>query len=289
MALASLFRRRSRAAYTPESPIPTGAGAVDITVHDPVGLPMAETQVVFRTAGGQDVMTGVTDPNGQLSVTLPPGQYQLVMTCDGFQPLRVNAEVQVGQRTPVRPLVMELAPATPLPAPGQWEIDPAHTSIRFVARHIGLAEVHGRFNRFEGSLWIDQEMRNSRVEVTIDATSVDTGVKMRDDHLRSADFLDVEHHPYLQFVSDRFVHKGGARWAVQGVLHLHGVNRNVTLDTRYLGVGTGMEGETRVACAAKTELHREDFTLDWRAMLAKGIAVVGPTIRIELDIQAVQQ
>lgn len=89
----------------------------------------------------------------------------------------------------------------------------------------------------------------------------------------------------MQFTSERFVHRGGSRWAVQGVLNLYGVNRNVSLDTRYLGIGTGITGETRAACSASTELHREDFTPDWRSMIRRGIA----TIRVELDLQAVPQ
>ncbi|MGW2635539.1 YceI family protein, partial [Streptomyces sp. NPDC001348] len=103
----------------------------------------------------------------------------------------------------------------------------------------------------------------------------------------SADFLDVDHFPVLEFYSDRFVHKGGAKWAVTGALSLHGVTRTVTLDVDYLGLGNGMEGEARAACRAVTELHRDDFTVSWQSMLARGIAVVGPTIAIELDVQVV--
>ncbi|WP_043268038.1 YceI family protein [Streptomyces sp. CT34] len=288
MPLAILQRLRDRSPHSPQSPLPQGAGALDLSVHDPVGLPMAGVEIAIRDADGQDVTHGRTDPNGRLTVTLPPATYRLAVTSDGFRPVRIEAVVVAGRRTVPRPIALELAPALPLPAPGRWRIDPDHSAIRFTARHIGLAEIHGRFNHFEGGLWIGERMRDSRVEVTIDAASIDTGVRMRDDHLRSAEFLDVARYPYLQFAAERFVHKGGSRWAVQGVLHLHGVSRNVQLDTRYLGIGTGIAGETRTACTAVTELHREDFTLDWRKMLARGIATIGATIRIELDIQAVE-
>jgi hypothetical protein len=93
----------------------------------------------------------------------------------------------------------------------------------------------------------------SAMHVVIDASSIDTNVKMRDDHLRSADFLDVDRFPTLEFYSDRFAHRGGNRWAVTGALSLHGVTRTITLDTEYLGVGNGMEGEVRAACRA---VHR---------------------------------
>ncbi|UNO43259.1 YceI family protein [Streptomyces sp. MST-110588] len=289
MAFALLHRLRDRSPHSAPAPLPRGAGALDLTVHDPVGLPMAGAEVSVRGPQGPELMRGQTDPNGIFSATLPPGDHQVLVALDGFRPERFQAPVTAGQRTAPRPLALAPAPVPPTPAPGDWRIDPDHSFVRFTARHIGLAEIHGRFNRFEGSLWIAPDMQDSRVEVTIDAASIDSGVKMRDDHLRSAEFLDVERYPYLQFTGERFVHKGGSRWQVQGVLHLHGVSRSVQLDTRYLGIGTGMGGETRTACTATTELHREDFTLDWRKMLARGIAAIGATIRIELDIQAVQR
>ncbi|WP_282504428.1 YceI family protein [Streptomyces rhizoryzae] len=261
---------------------------MDLCVNDPVGLPMAGVDVSVRTADGREATQHRTDPNGRLTVTLPPGGYRLVVTSDGFEPARFEVAVVAGERTAPRPVTLELAPALPLPVAGHWRIDPDHTAIRFTARHIGLTDIHGRFNHFEGGLWIGERMADSRVEVAIDAASIDTGVRMRDEHLRSAEFLDVARYPHLQFTGERFVHKGGSRWTVQGVLQLHGVSRTVQLDTRYLGIGTGIAGETRTACRAVTELHREDSTLDWRKMLARGIAAIGATIRIELDIQAVR-
>ena len=132
-----------------------------------------------------------------------------------------------------------------------------------------------------------ERVERSAMHVVIDASSIDTNVKMRDDHLGSADFLDVDRFPTLEFYSDRFAHRGGNRWAVTGALSLHGVTRTVTLDTEYLGVGNGMEGEVRAACRATTELRRDDFTVSWQTMLARGIAVVGPSIRIDLDVQIV--
>ncbi|MFE7318381.1 YceI family protein [Streptomyces sp. NPDC057555] len=288
MPFAILRRLRDRTPHSPQPSLPQGAGALDLSVNDPVGLPMAGVETSVRDAGGRDVTLGRTDPNGRLTVTLPPGPYRVMVTSDGFRPARFEVEVVAGERTAPRPVTLEPAPALPLPDTGQWRLDPDHSAIRFSARHIGLAQIHGRFNRFEGGLWIGERMEDSRVEVTIDAASIDTGVRMRDDHLRSAEFLDVARYPHLQFAGERFVHKGGGRWAVQGMLYLHGVSRTVHLDTRYLGIGTGIAGETRTACQAVTELHREDFTLDWRTMLARGIAAIGATIRIELDIQAVR-
>lgn len=170
---------------------------------------------------------------------------------------------------------------------GDWDIDPAHSSIVFTARHIGLARIHGRFNTFAGAVRIADRVESSAMHVVIDAASIDTGVRMRDDHLRLPDFLDVGRYPTLEFYSERFVRRGGNRWAVTGGLSLHGVTRTVALDTEYLGLGNGMEGETRAACRATTELHRDDYTINWQTLLARGIAAIGPSIHVDLDVQIV--
>ncbi|WP_326791267.1 YceI family protein [Streptomyces sp. NBC_00841] len=268
-------------------PLPEGAGRAECQVVDPVGLPMQATVTVLDRAG-QPVTEGGTDAYGLFTAAIPPGDYQLSVVCEGFQPHRVPVQVFPGARASAGVIGLVAAPLPPAPAPGRWDIDPHHSAVRFIARHIGLAEIHGRFNRFSGSLWIAERMRDSQIEVYIESDSIDTGVRMRDNHLRSSDFLDVAAYPYLRFSGGDFVHRGSSRWSVTGVLELHGVSRTVKLDTTYLGLGTGMEGEPRAACRAVTELHREDFTLTWQKMLAHGIAAIGATIRIELDIQAVQ-
>ncbi|NLU70361.1 YceI family protein [Streptomyces sp. HNM0574] len=290
MPLGILSRRRSSRTSPPphlRAPIPQGAGALDLTVHDPVGLPLSAAKVTLTESGGHQLMTGQTDPHGRFTATLPPASYEVLVTADGYQPVRSRTSVGDGSRTPLPTITMEVAPAPPLPTAGEWQIDPSHSSVRFISRHIGLAHVHGRFNDFQGRVTVAPNAQDSEVEVLIHAASIDTGMRLRDDHLRSADFLDVERYPYLHFHSSRFVHRGGTRWAVQGALELRGVSRSVTLDTRYLGVGTGIQGETRTACSAGVELHREDFTLNWRKMLDAGIAAIGSSIRVELDIQAV--
>ncbi|CAM5333136.1 YceI family protein [Streptomyces abikoensis] len=285
----SLLRRFTRSSPAEAAPIPFGAGALDCAVADTAQSPLHRAEVSVRDASGQEVVRGQTDPHGRFATTVAPGDYHLALSADGFRPVLRTVTCAEGARTSLGTVAMEAAPAPAMPAPGAWRIDPDHTAVRFIARHIGLAEVHGRFNRFEGTLWIAEDIEHSRIDVVIDTASIDTGVAQRDEHLRSAEFLDVAHYPYMQFTSERFVHRGGSRWTVQGVLNLHGVSRNIALDTRYLGIGTGIMGETRTACSASTELHREDFTLDWRSMLRRGIAMIGATIRIELDIQAVPQ
>ncbi|MFF4485174.1 YceI family protein [Streptomyces sp. NPDC001544] len=266
---------------------PPSAGVLGCRVLDPVNAPVPQAEFTVSDAMGRVVVSGGTDPYGSFVTTVPAGEYRLAVSAEGYAPYRATVTVGEGSLTSLGDVIMPIAQPPELPAPGDWEIDPTHSSIAFVARHIGLARVHGRFNTFAGVVRIADPMERSAMHVVIDASSIDTNVRMRDDHLRSADFLDVGSFPVLEFYSDRFVHKGGGKWAVTGALSLHGVTRTVTLDVDYLGLGNGMEGEARAACRAVTELHRDDFTVSWQSMLARGIAVVGPTIAIELDVQVV--
>lgn len=279
----------SRSVNVSGLPVPPSAGLLSCRVLDPVDEPVANAALALSDAAGRKVLTGETDPYGTFVTAVPAGGYRLAVTAEGYTPYRGNAEVAEGGHTMVGDVPLQFARPPQLPAPGEWQIDPAHSTIRFTARHIGLARIHGRFNSFGGVMRIAERMSQSELHVVIDAASIDTAVRMRDDHLRSADFLDVENHPTLEFYSDRFVHRGGTRWSVTGGLTIHGVSRTVTLDTQYLGTGYGMEGELRAACQATTELHREDFTLNWQHMLAQGIAAIGSSITVELDIQVIGQ
>lgn len=279
--------KTQKAAPFSGAPMPPNAGVLTCRVVDPVNDPVRHAEFTVKDAAGRKVVGGGVDPYGSFVATLPAGEYRLAVSADGFQPYRANATVADGQHAATGDVRLQVAQPPGLPAPGDWEMEPAHSTISFTARHIGLAKVHGKFNTFAGAIRIAERMEQSAMHVVMDAASIDTNVRMRDDHLRSADFLDVERYPTLEFYSDRFVHRGGNRWGVTGALSLHGVTRTVTLDTEYLGTGNGMSDEPRAACRATTELHRDDFTVSWQTMLARGIAVVGPSVKIALDVQIV--
>ncbi|MEU6603520.1 YceI family protein [Streptomyces shenzhenensis] len=266
---------------------PPDAGVLSCRVLDPVNEPVAHAEFAVNDAMGRTVVTGGTDPYGSFVTTVPAGEYRLAVSAEGYAPYRATALVGENSLASLGDVTLQVAPGPDLPATGDWEIEPTHSSIGFTARHIGLARIHGRFNTFAGAVRIADPVEQSAMHVVIDAASIDTNVRMRDDHLRSADFLDVQRFPTLEFYSERCVNRGGNRWAVTGALSLHGVTRTVTLDMEYLGLGNGMEGEVRAACRATTELHRDDFTVSWQTMLARGIAVVGPSIKIDLDVQLV--
>ncbi|MFE9461213.1 YceI family protein [Streptomyces californicus] len=267
--------------------VPRTAGVLSCRVLDPVNEPVQQAEFTVTDSAGRRITGGETDPFGSVLATVPAGDYRLAVTAEGFSPFHGAVTVTEGAHANLGDVTLQVAQLPPLPDPGDWDIEPNHSQVGFTARHIGLARIHGRFNNFAGAVRIADRMEDSAMHVIIDAASIDTNVQMRDDHLRSGDFLDVGRYPTLEFYSERFVHRGGSRWGVTGALTLHGVSRTVTLDTQYLGIGNGLEGETRAACRATTELHREDFTLTWQTMLARGIAVVGPSIVIDLDIQIV--
>ncbi|NEB77691.1 hypothetical protein G3I40_21110 [Streptomyces sp. SID14478] len=267
--------------------LPPSAGVLSCRALDPVNEPVKDAEFAVSDAMGRKVVSGGADPFGSFVTTVPAGEYRLAVSAEGYAPFHGSASVAASGHASLGDVMLQVASPPQLPARGDWEIEPTHSSIAFTARHIGLARIHGRFNTFAGALRVADRIEQSAMHVVIDASSIDTNVKMRDDHLRSGDFLDVDRFPTLEFYSERFMHRGGSRWGITGALSLHGVTRTVTLDAEYLGVGNGMEGEPRAACRATTELHRDDFTVSWQTMLARGIAVVGSSVKIDLDVQIV--
>jgi polyisoprenoid-binding protein YceI len=175
-----------------------------------------------------------------------------------------------------------------VPEVGAYEVDPAHSVVEFQVRHLGLAKVRGRFNRFSGTIEIAEDPLQSRVDVTIDAASIDTRDENRDNHLRSPDFLDVENHPTLEFHSTE-VSLDGGRQVVRGELTVRGVTRPVTLELEFEGTVVDPWGNRRLGCSATTEVNREDFGLTWNQALETGGWLVGKSVRIELSVEAVKK
>ncbi len=180
-----------------------------------------------------------------------------------------------------------------MPNQTTWQIDPAHTTVEFAVKHMMFTTVRGRFKKVTGSINVDeQNPDNSRVEVDIDASSIDTGVEDRDNHLRSADFLDVQKQSRITFRSKR-VHgaykKEGDRFKVVGDLTIRGKSIEVTLDTTFEGVGKDPWGGQRAGFNATTDIDRREWGLTWNQALETGGILVGNTIKISIDAQAVKQ
>jgi len=178
---------------------------------------------------------------------------------------------------------------TKVPAAGTYAIDKAHTTVEFVARHLMITKVRGRFTDFEGVVQIAEVPEESTAEVTIQAASIDTGDKGRDEHLRSGDFFDLEQYPTLSYRSTGVEKAKGDSWKLHGELTVRGVTRPVTLDLEFNGTQTDPWGGERIAFTATTELDREDFGLTWNQALETGGVLVGRKVKVELDVQAVRQ
>jgi polyisoprenoid-binding protein YceI len=173
------------------------------------------------------------------------------------------------------------------PAPGTWKFDHDHTKLSAVARHMMVTKVRGYFNDVSGTIQVAERPEDSSVEVTIQAASIDTGVQQRDDHLRSADFMDVERFPTITFKSTKIEHLGGPNLRVTGDLTIRGVTRPITLDVEYLGVEKAPWGDdTRIGFSAAGELDREAFGMTWNAALETGGVLVSKRFHLELDVQA---
>jgi len=167
-----------------------------------------------------------------------------------------------------------------------WQIDTAHTVVSFTGKHMMITKVRGIFKDVTGTVEVDEaDPARSCVEVTIPATTVETGMEARDNHLLSADFLDVESHPTLTFRSTSIAPKGD-RWAIGGDLTIRGVTRPVVLDTEALGVVVGMDGRRHAGFEATTKIKRSDWGLTWNVGLEAGGWLVSDEISIELEVAA---
>lgn len=173
-----------------------------------------------------------------------------------------------------------------------WNIDPAHTTIEFSAKHMMITTVKGRIADVRGAIVVDeQNPSKSHVEVEMDAKSLDTRSEQRDQHLRSADFLDVDKFAHVTFRSKRIegaTAKPGTEFKVVGDLTIKDVTKEVTLDTTYEGRGKDPWGGERVSFSADTKIDRREFGLTWNAALETGGVLVSNEIKLHLEVQAVK-
>jgi len=171
----------------------------------------------------------------------------------------------------------------------QWNLDAAHTSIDFVVKHMMVTNVRGSFSDVSGVIKFDPASpADASVEVTIGVNSVSTGTEDRDNHLRSADFFEVEKFPNMTFKSTNVEMTGDSSAKITGDLTIRDVTQSVVLDAEFIGSGVSPFGDTRAGFEATTKINREDFGLTWNQALEAGGVLVGKDIKIMLDVQAVQ-
>jgi len=170
----------------------------------------------------------------------------------------------------------------------KWAIDASHSSVTFTIRHM-MSKVRGQMKVKEG--WIEVEnddLSKAKVEVVLDAASIDTGVEMRDNHLRSADgHFDVANYPVITFKSKRIEGKDPSNFKVIGDITIHGKTKEITLDASFNGEGKDPWGNRRVSFSAETKVNRKDFDLTWNQGLEAGGFLLGDDVKIEIDLEAV--
>lgn len=172
----------------------------------------------------------------------------------------------------------------------RWEIDSSHSSVHFSVRHLVIAKVRGTFARWSGAVQVpDGDFSKATVSVTIDSSSINTGVDQRDAHLKSPDFFDVAEYPELRFVGRRVEPRSEAEIDVIGDLTIKGTTREVVLLVEQHGQAKDPWGNVRAAFTAKTSIDRKDFGLTWNQALETGGVMVGDRVDIEAEIEAVQQ
>jgi polyisoprenoid-binding protein YceI len=243
---------------------------------------------VLGDDGRQLARTGVGDDGRFTLDALPPGRGTLLVAAPAHEPKALTVVVPSGGAWALGDLRLARPGGTDVPPPGVYVLDTAHSTVSAKAHHLGLATVTGRFTDFAGAITVDEDLSRSRVEAEIVAASIETGNAQRDAHLRSADFLDVDHHPTLRFEADR-VERSANGWVLPGRLTLVGTTRPVELELGYLGSGPDPWGGTRAAFTATTELRRHDFQLNWNQAVGVGVAVFGTTLRVTIDVEAVKQ
>ena len=173
---------------------------------------------------------------------------------------------------------------------GTWDIDPVHSEVSFVVRHMVVSKVRGRFDKFQGTIVLVDDPLKSTVEATIEAASVNTNQEQRDEHIRSADFFDAENHPQITFRS------AGTRpdkdhFLLDGELTIRGTTKPVTLELELNGFGPDPYGGTRVGFSAHGEINRQDFGVSYNGPIpgADNAMVLSDKVTISIEVEAVLQ
>jgi polyisoprenoid-binding protein YceI len=171
--------------------------------------------------------------------------------------------------------------------PGIWNVDPVHSSIGFVARHLMVSKVRGRFGTFTGTLTIAEDPLKSKVEATADISSLSTGDESRDGHLKSADFFNAEQNPTITLVSTG-IDPDGDDYVLHTDLTINGVTKPVDFDLEFEGVSPDPWGGTRAGFSAQADISRKEWGIEYNMVLETGGVMVGDKVKIELEIQAVK-
>jgi len=253
------------------------------------GWPVPGASITLLGADGSQVARAVTGGDGIFTlIGVPGGAATLLIAAPAHDPRATSVVVPASGAWWIGEVRLRRQGGSDVPPPGIWAIDVAHSTISARAHHLGLSAVTGRFSSFSGVITVPEDVTRSSVEVEIDATSIDTGNAQRDEHLRSADFLNTARFPTLAFRATG-VQRGADGWVLAGDLTLLATTRPVQLQLSYSGSGPDPWGGTRAAFSATAELHRDDFKMNWNQAVGIGVAVFGTTLKVAIDVEAVLQ
>ena len=190
-------------------------------------------------------------------------------------------------RSILRAAVLLLAASLPSAAQvSTWQLDPAHSAAQFSVRHMMISTVRGDFQKMTGTLQLDEkDITKSSIEVTIDATTVDTREERRNNHLKTADFLDVANFPTMTFKSKSVSAAGEGRLKITGDLTIRGVTKEVVLDVEGPTPAMKAGNQTRRGASATTRINRKDFGVSWSRSMDGGGVVVSDDVNITLDVE----
>jgi len=177
-----------------------------------------------------------------------------------------------------------------LPTPGTYNVDAVHSSVNFSVRHLMAAKVRGSFTEFSGTVVIGETAEASSVTAVVQAGSITTNNEMRDGHLKSPDFLDLENHPTLELKSKKISAKSGDLYDLEADLTIRGVTKTINFELEFLGTGPGMApGVTVAGFEARGEIDRRDFNVNFEGSLENGSLVVANKVNLEFVIEAAHQ
>lgn len=167
-----------------------------------------------------------------------------------------------------------------------WSIDKTHSSIGFKIKHMMFTNVKGNFNDYEATIQMPNEnFEESTVNFVAQAASINTNNTDRDNHLKSADFFDVEQYPTLEFTSTKIVKKSQSHYTIEGNLLMHGIENPITLNAEYSGVIVDPWGNSKIALALNGKINRKDWNLNWNSALEAGGVLVGEEVNFDIETQ----
>lgn len=181
-----------------------------------------------------------------------------------------------------------LVTASAAPEAAVWAIDMPHSSVNFKIRHLGISNVNGTFGEWDGELVFDEnDLTAGAADITIRTASVNTDNQKRDDHLRSADFFEVEKFPTITFKSDKMERKGDG-YVLTGKLKIMDVEKSVAIAVDYLGAAETPWGDKRAGFEGTLTIKREDFGVGWKDIKYHP-PLIGNDVEITLNLEVVKQ